>query len=423
MFGQIHHGSAARCTRFVRQGASLVIAAGLSAGLSAVMGCDRPVSPAPETTPTAQDTVQRAKPARESGPVLPAARTLADLPLGSTGTLTDSPPVRVVPPMLDFGFIAPNQDANGSVKIFNTGTEPLMILAAEPSCKCTTLNDISGTVIPPGGSVDLEAKLDGASNTGPKTASIKVLFDGYSVVHVVDLKAEIALPIRAIPPHINAVRNQNRQGRIVVESIDGEPFSICSIHGLPPTFLGFDKATDTPRSQYILTYDLDTIPTPYPRYLVIETDRPDTPMVDVYLRHETTLPKPNRNLRMFGGFRFPLGLIKQGGHADLEVTFDTVAQPIATVISETSDCRAELLGTRTEESDKGLITTLMIRVTPASDYVGVLYAPLSAMTTGGEVASFNVFGIVSPDGEPCVGPTVEPVSPATAGEATVKPVG
>ena len=419
MFGQIHHHSTARGTRFVRLGASLVIAT----GLSAVLGCDPPATPGPETPAVAQESAQRNKPVRDSGIQVPVARTIADLPLGSAVTLVDAPPVEVVPALLDFGFIAPNEDASGSVKIFNKGTEPLMILAAEPSCKCTTLNDLSGTIIPPGGSVDLEAKLDGAPNTGPKTASIKVLFDGYSVVQVVDLKAEIALPIRAIPPHINAVRNQNRQGRIVVESIDGEPFSVCSMHGLPPTFLGFDPATDTPRSQYILTYDLDTIPTPYPRYLVIETDRPDTPMVDIYLRHETTMPKPNRNLRMAGGFRFPLGLIKQGGYADFEVSFDTVAQPIATVISETSDCRAEMLGTRTEETAKGLVTIVMIRVTPASDYEGVLYAPLSAMTSGGEMAAFHVFGIVSPDGESCVGPTIEPVSPPTAGKATVKPAG
>ncbi len=419
MFGHRPSRPTDRCPRFLRLGASLMVVS----GLLMVQGCERPETPPTAEPAGAEETARRTKPVGASDIRVPVARTMADSPLGSAAALTDAPPVDVVPPFLDFGFIPPNVDATGSVKIVNQGTEPLMILAAEPSCKCTTLSDLSGTVIPPGGSVDLEAKLDGASNTGPKTASVKLLFEGYSVVEVVDLKAEIALPIRAIPPHINAVRNQNRQGRIVVESIDGEPFSVCAVHGLPPTFLGFDPATDTPRSQYILTYNLDTMPTPYPRYLVIETDRPDTPMVDVYLRHETTLPKPNRNLRMAGGFRFPLGLIKQGGHADLEVSFDTVAQPIATVISETSDCRAELLGTRTEESAKGLITIAMIRVTPASDYVGILYAPLSAMTAGGEIAAFNVFGIVSPDGEPCVGPTMEPVAAATSGTATVKPAG
>ena len=382
----------------------------LLAVLAALGGCgDGAATNPPEKTVEA--TVPTNKPANPDAVVLPEARGTADPSISQT-SLTDSPPVEIVPNILDFGFIPPNEDAEGSAKIFNRGTEPLMILAAEPSCKCTTLSDLGGTTIPPGESVDLAAVLEGAPNTGPKTASIKVLFDGYSVVEVVDLKAEITLPIRAIPPHINAVRNQNRQGRIVVEAIDGEPFSICSFHGLPPTYLGFDPATDEPRSQYILSFDLDRLPAPYPRYLVIETDRPETPMIDVYLRHETTLPKPNRNLRMAGGFRFPLGLIKQGSFVDFEVRFDTVSSPIATVISESPDCRAQMLGITTEETEDGIITLVKIRVTPASDYVGVLYASLSAMTADGQTAPFHVFGVVSPDGEPCVGPTREPLPPS-----------
>jgi len=392
--------------RWTRQGLSAVLLAVLAT--SGGCGDDQSANPPAET---AGGTATQAKPLSPDAVVLPEARGTADPSIAQTA-LTDSPPVEIVPSVLDFGFIPPNQDAEGSVKIFNRGTEPLMILAAEPSCKCTTLTDLGGTMIPPGESVELAAVLEGAPNTGPKTASVKVLFDGYSVVEVVDLKAEITLPIRAIPPHINAVRNQNRQGRIVVEAIDGEPFSICSFHGLPPTYLGFDPATDEPRSQYILSFDLDRLPAPYPRYLVIETDRPETPMIDVYLRHETTLPKPNRNLRMAGGFRFPLGLIKQGSFVDFEVEFDTVTTPIATVISESPDCRAQMLEINTEETPDGIITRVKIRLTPASDYVGVLYASLSAMTSDGQVAPFHVFGVVSPDGEPCVGPTREPLPPS-----------
>ena len=135
-------------------------------------------------------------------------------------------------------------------------------------------------------------------------------------------------------------------------------------------------------------------------------------MIDVYLRHETTMPKPNKNLRMAGGFRFPLGLIKQGSSVDFQVQFDTVSAPIATVISESPDCRAQMLSITTEETEDGIMTLVEIRVTPASDYVGVLYASISAMTSDGQVAPFHVFGVVSPDGEPCVGPTREPLSPS-----------
>jgi len=332
-------------------------------------------------------------------------QTADDMPTVATANM-EAPPLEVVPPVLDFGFIAPNEDAKGSVQLHNRGTEPLLILAAEPSCKCTTLSDLGGTMIEPGGMVEMEALLEGAPNTGPKTASIKVLVDGYAVVKTIDLKAEIALPIRAVPPHINAVRGQNRQGRIVVQSNDGRPFSICAVHGRPPRYLGFDPATDEPTAQYVLLYDLDRIPEPYPRYLVIETDQEDVPVVDIYLRHESTLPKINQNLRMKGGYRFPLGRIPQGGSTTIEVPFDSLVRPLAAIISTSPDAQARMLSTRTEETADGILTYALVEITPTASHEGLLYLPLEAMTDAGQTAGFDVFGVVVPEGATCAGPNV-----------------
>ncbi len=335
----------------------------------------------------------------------PTVQTADDMPTVATANM-EAPPLEVVPPVLDFGFIAPNEDARGSVQLFNRGTEPMLILAAEPSCKCTTLSDLGGTIIEPGGMVEMEALLEGAPNTGPKTASIKVLIDGYAVVKTIDLKAEIALPIRAVPPHINAVRGQNRQGRIVVQSNDGRPFSICAVHGQAPRFLGFDPATDEPTAQYVLLYDLDRISEPYPRYLVIETDQEDVPVVDVYLRHETTLPKINQNLRMKGGYRFALGRIPQGGSTTIEVPFDSLVRPLAAIISTSPEAQARMVSTRTEETADGILTYALVEITPTATHQGLLYLPLEAMTDAGQTAGFDVFGVVVPEGGTCAGPSV-----------------
>ncbi len=336
---------------------------------------------------------------------LPQIQTADDMPTVATANM-QAPPIEVVPPMLDFGFIAPNEDAKGSVQLYNRGSEPMLILAAEPSCKCTTLSDLGGTIIEPGGMVEMEAMLEGAPNTGPKTASIKVLIDGYAVVKTIDLKAEIALPIRAVPPHINAVRGQNRQGRIVVQSNDGRPFSICSLHGQAPRFLGFDPTTDEPAAQYVLLYDLDGIAEPFPRYLVIETDQEDVPVVDVYLRHESTLPKINRNIKMKGGYRFPLGRIAQGGSTTIEVPFDSLTRPLAAVISTSPEAQARMVSTRTEESEDGILTYALVEITPTASHQGLLYLKLEAMDDTGEAAGFDVFGVVVPDGVGCGGPSV-----------------
>jgi hypothetical protein len=332
-------------------------------------------------------------------------QTADDMPTVATANM-EAPPLEVVPAVLDFGFIAPNADAKGSVQLHNRGTEPMLILAAEPSCKCTTLSDLGGTIIEPGGMVEMEALLEGAPNPGLKTASIKVLIDGYAVVKTIDLKAEIALPIRAVPPHINAVRGQNRQGRIVVQSNDGRPFSICAVHGQTPRYLGFDPATDDPTSQYVLLYDLDRIAEPFPRYLVIETDQEDVPVVDIYLRHESTLPKINRELRMKGGYRFPLGRIPQGGSTTVEIPFDSLTRPLAAIISTSPEAQARMVSTRTEETEEGILTYALVEITPAASHQGLLYLPLEAMTDAGQTAGFDVFGVVVPEGSNCAGPSV-----------------
>ncbi len=332
-------------------------------------------------------------------------QTADDMPTVAAADI-QAPPLEVVPPMLDFGFIAPNEDAKGSVQLYNRGSEPMLILAAEPSCKCTTLSDLGGTIIEPGGMVEMEAMLEGAPNTGPKTASIKVLVDGYAVVKTIDLKAEIALPIRAVPPHINAVRGQNRQGRIVVQSNDGRPFSICSLHGQEPRFLGFDPTTDNPAAQYVLLYDLDRIAEPFPRYLVIETDQDDVPVVDVYLRHESTLPKINQNLRMKGGYRFPLGRIVKGGSVTIEVPFDSLSRPLAAILSTSPEAQARMVSTRTEETEDGILTYALVEITPTATHEGLLYLRLEAMTDTGDTAGFDVFGVVVPEGAGCAGPGV-----------------
>ena len=354
-------------------------------------GSAEPAAAAPAAKPTGGSTPRTVQSAAASPVVSPS--------------MTEEPPLVLDPPVLDLGVVPPNTAAEGAVMLINRGTEPLLILAAEPSCKCTTLDDIAGTTIAPGESTELRAVLDESPNIGPKTAQIKLLVDGYPVVKVVELKAEISLPVRPVPSLINAVRGQNRKGRVVVESIDGSPFSICGFHGATPTFLGFDPAADAPRSKYVLAYDLDTIAEPYPRYLVIETDHPEAPIVDIYLRHESTLPTINSNMRMSGGYRFPLGRIAAGETADIEIPFKSLARPLSTVISAHPDVRADLIGTRNEETADGIITYALVRVTPDPDFSGMLYAPLEAMTSTGDTAPFDVFGVVVPAGETCAGPS------------------
>lgn len=366
----------------------------------ALAGCSTEADPSETSTQETQTAT--AKPTKPGSALdsVRQARTIGDIP--SAGI--ELPPISVVPPILDFGFIPPNVDSFGSVKLVNSSDKPVTILAVQPTCKCTTLNDLGGTVIPPGESVVLEAALDGSPNPGPKTASVKVLISGFARPIEVDLKAEISLPIRAIPPYINAVRDQNPTGRFVIESITGKTFRICSLHGATPTFLGFDPETDEPRSKYILTYDLKNVPAPYPRYLMVVTDDPDVPIVDLYLRHETTMPQVNRSLRVHGGFRHPFGTIIQGTSTEMEIGLEVTGDRVATVISGTPDARVDLVKTRSETIGDKIVTFHKIKVTPAKDFVGPLYFMMTFMTSSGQSADIPVFGLVGTAEGGCIAP-------------------
>ena len=391
-----------------------------------LQACENGNNPPPATAEKAATTTTP-PPAQEANPPQrrkPGGSNAGDLLNPNSRTaqgvqIAELPPIRMEPSVLDFGFITPNTKVQGSVKLQNVSSQPITILAVQPTCKCTTLNNLAGTVIPAGGAVDLEAAMDGGPNPGPKTAAVKVLVQGFARPIEVDLKAEISLPIRAIPPYINAVREQNQKGRIVIESISGKPFRICSIHGKAPNLLNYDPASDEPRTKYIFSYDLAEIDVPYPRYLVVATDDPDVPVVDIYLRHETTMPNVNRNMRVAQGFRHPFGRIDKGGSKEIEIAFQGMRESIATVISSTPEARVELKGSRTETVGEDVHTHYTVEIIPAKDFEGVLYFPITFLTNSGDSVDVPVFGIVVPEGAKCpkLAPDVEPLRgpPAPAG--------
>ena len=382
---------------------SVLFASGVVA-LSVVGGCgdssETPASSDPNPMEKAPEGADQASGQKATGGNVDVRRV--DVLPADPGQSVEMPPIQLDPPMLDFGFIAPGTEAQGTVKLTNTSQEPLTILAAQPTCKCTTLNDISGSVIKPGESMDLQAALAASPNPGPKTAAIKILVNGYPRPLEVDLKAEISLPIRAIPPYINAVQGKNSKGRIVIESIDKAPFTICSVHGKTPELVGFDPETDEPRSKYIMTYDLENIPVPYPRYLLVSTDNPDSPIIDIYFRHETTLPKINRSMLVHDGYRHTFGRIDTGSTAEIEIGFSDLVEPIATVISNSPDARVELLSSRDETIGGKVISFQKIKIMPAKDFEGTMYFPITFLANSGQSTDVPVFGAVVPAGEQCV---------------------
>jgi len=302
----------------------------------------------------------------------------------------------VEPDVLDFGIVPPSVTKEGVVKLVNTGTKELEILTVQPSCKCTTLEDMSGRKIPAGGSIELRANMKAQSAPGRKGAEIKVLIDGYTQVVTVQLKQEVSLPVRVSPSYLNVVKGNPTKGRTVIESIDKQPFRICAIGGKRPNLVGFDPDKDAPRNQYILDWDFerDFTPGEAKRYWILETDREDCPLVDIFVRHESTVTLPRGPVP--SDYRHTFGRKEQGTAVDfvLDVTKMGSDEKIVAAASASPECKIELIGSSTE----GEVTHINLRVVPNDDLVGLSWVPFTVYTSTGRLIEQAVWGQYVPKG-------------------------
>lgn len=301
--------------------------------------------------------------------------------------------------MLDFGYVLPKVTSRGVFKLWNDSDKPLEIVAVQPGCKCTTVNDLVGKSIPPRGSIDLEAQLDGVIATGSKVAEIKVLVDGFTGALNCRLRAEVTLPVRIVPGYINAVRGGPEKGTLTVDSVDKAPFRICSAGGFPPQFVGFDPEKDEPRNRYLLAYDLTKYPAgEIPRYWIVETDHPECAIADVLVRHDSVKLKAvvrgGKDLKVSGG------LIEPGGSVELEVEFNKMAQAVefTGIRSPTEDLKVEFLGTRVEGEGDDHTTIIKFKATPREGFTGIIYTPIILITADGREQETTFFAKVGPKG-------------------------
>lgn len=381
--------------QFSRSRVSLPLTSLACAALLAAASCGKPgeAVPAPQgpsgaaTPPPVAQTPAQPEPAVAPAPVAePAEQESVDGP----------PPVTLEPALLDFGILPPGASREGVVKLVNTGSKELEILTVQPSCKCTTTDDLSGKKIPVGGFVELKATMKAQSAPGKKTAEVKVLIDGYSQVLPVQLKQEVSLPIRVSPSYLNVVSGQPQSGRTVIESIDKKPFRICAVGGKRPNLIGFDPEKDEPRSQYLLDWDFnrDFQPGEAKRYWLIETDREDCPLVDIFVRHESTVVLPRGVVAT--EYRHTFGRLEQGTSHEflIDLTKLNADERIVAAASSSSLAKVELVDAKPE----GDIMHVTLRVVPTSDALGLAWIPFSVYTSAGRQADHAIWGQYVPKG-------------------------
>lgn len=288
--------------------------------------------------------------------------------------------------MVDFGFIPPGEKRTVSVTVRNPSPNAVTLIAVQPTCACTTTTDMAGQVIPAGGSVQFQAELGASVVPGPRHATVKVLAEGFGRAVEMDVRGEVALPLRAVPSAITPPPNGTARSRVVIESIDRKPFRIRSSNGAAPSFLGFDPAVDAPRATYVLRCDLESIPSDrLPAYWVVETDRDDCPVLGLKVRDERFATPPVFRMHAYA---LNLGVLQAGEPKDVAVDLiDRIERDM--VVRGGGLLSMQLLGT-TPLSDG---TRMMMRFTAPASARGAFVVPVQ-ISDGARQQQVFAFGVV-----------------------------
>jgi len=291
------------------------------------------------------------------------------------------------PAELDFGIVPLGAPMKGEIKLRNVSSEPLRILTMKPDCKCTTLEDLSGTVIAPGESVTIGASVESRAYPSEASSVIKFLFDQYGLAEY-RLRAVISRTVQATPSFLQL--EDARSGTVQVSAVDEKPFSILSTGGAAPVFAdGFRPGVDAPRSKYELAwdfsgYDAETCENPrgerMPLWWVIETDHPSSPLIDLRVRHYpcTMLDVPHGGRLWFTEEnRVVIDTLPEGSTHEFVVHLKWLrdARPddtIREVRSLSPRLAAELVSTDREGDE----ISFRVKVAGAPGARGVIYAPV-----------------------------------------------
>jgi hypothetical protein len=308
----------------------------------ALVACGEQSGPAPQASATTTPATA-VTPAPATTSVAPSASSSATMPATPT-----TPPNRVVagpitaqPGMVDFGLVEPRALVEVEVTLTNSSDQPVEIIASKPTCQCTTV-DMTGKVIPARGSITMPVSMQTSAAVGVKQAAVSLLFKGVPTPMQVGLKAEVAYSVVARPvPYIDALD--------------------------PSRLSGNANAV--------------------PKYLLVETDRADCPLVDLRVRHPATRIAPPLK---FAEFRSMLGRVPAGGSGEFDLEIEEMGNlRIDTVYALSPDATVELLS----QTSDGKNLLVKVKVTPRPGFSGLLQIPVT-FVAGGRTAEQLVYGVV-----------------------------
>lgn len=296
--------------------------------------------------------------------------------------------VRAEPAVIDFGFVKPEETVTAKVMLINPLDQPVTIARAVPSCQCTGI-DIEGKTIPAKGTLEMPISMKMSKAPVRKGASVTLVLQPVNQVLKVEMSAEVTLPIRATPNFVDAQKGA-LTGEFTISASDGKPFRVLTANGVAPIFRDFDPAKDAPKSSYRIGFDFSAPGFAVPKYFVVETDRPDCPLVDLRVRHETTRISPPVKV---AEFRSSIGRVAPGAPGSFDLEFEAVgAARVASVRSLWEGASVRLV----EQRPDGQNLLIVCEVLPKPGHVGPMLFPIE-IAIGNATYRHLVMGTVRPE--------------------------
>ena len=191
--------------------------------------------------------------------------------------------VKAEPISLDMGTVGTGQQAKGIIRLVNTGDKPMRVIDCKANCGCTTTNCPRNKELQPGESVEIEVQMKAKLVGGRQSKRVDFIVEGQPVLRVpvfVDVVAYVEIEPRTID------LQQTPDGRVVIRSLDDQPFRVLSMN--PPWIEAFDGDA---RTEHVLYLPLDDLQAQSRRRTIDFTiDHPQTNKVSVTLRRARRIP-------------------------------------------------------------------------------------------------------------------------------------
>ncbi|MDP7005856.1 MAG: ankyrin repeat domain-containing protein [Phycisphaerales bacterium] len=131
------------------------------------------------------------------------------------------------PAQIDLGKFSTSEKGTGSVKLTNSGSEPVTITRAKASCGCTTSDFKNNTVLQPGESTEISVTMNGKGKARKLTKTVTFTVDGYPPLRLPVVAETISYVTLDVEPLV--IDDAVNSTTITLTSLDDQPFKITSM--------------------------------------------------------------------------------------------------------------------------------------------------------------------------------------------------